>query len=47
MIQFNPRYEVIFAPENIDQDCDRIAWMMSDEGNLSSRHWMLGCISKG
>ena len=32
MIQLNPRYEVIFGPENIDQDCDRIAGMMSDEG---------------
>jgi len=34
MIQLNPRYEVIFDPENIDQDCDRIAGMMSDEGDF-------------
>lgn len=32
MIQINPRYEVIFDPGYIDQDCDRIAGMMSDEG---------------
>lgn len=25
MIQLNPRYEVIYIPENNDQDCDRIA----------------------
>lgn len=24
MLQLNPRYEVIFAPENIGQDCNRI-----------------------
>jgi len=23
MIQLNPRYEVIFDPKNIDQDCDK------------------------
>ena len=34
MIQLNPRYEVIFAPENIDQGCDKIAGMMSDEGEF-------------
>ena len=34
MIQLNPRYEVIFDPGNIDQDCDRIAGMMSDEGKF-------------
>lgn len=34
MIQLNPRYEVIFAPENIDQNCDKIAGMMSDEGKF-------------
>ena len=34
MIQLNPRYEEIFDPENIDQDCDRIAGMMSDEGKF-------------
>lgn len=34
MIQLNPRYEEIFDPENIDQDCDRIAGLMSDEGEF-------------
>ena len=31
MIQLNPRYEAIFNPDNIDQDCDRIASLMSVE----------------
>ena len=34
MIQLNPRYETIFAPANIDQDCDRISDLMSPEANL-------------
>lgn len=34
MIQLNPRYEAIFTPKNIDQDCNRIANLMSIEGNL-------------
>ena len=34
MIELNPRYEAIFNPDNIDQDCDRIAGMMSDEGEF-------------
>ena len=34
MIQLNPRYEKIFNPDNIDQDCDRIADMMSVEGRI-------------
>ena len=34
MIQLNPRYETIFDPDNIDQDCDRIAGLMSDEGKF-------------
>lgn len=25
MIQLNPQYEAIFSPDNIDNDCDRIA----------------------
>lgn len=32
MIQLNPQYEAIFDPDNIDSDCDRIADMISDEG---------------
>ena len=34
MPQLNPRYEAIFAPKNIDQDCDRIAGLMSVEGDF-------------
>ena len=34
MIQLNPRYEAIFNPDNIDQDCDRIASLMSAEADL-------------
>ena len=34
MIQLNPRHETIFDLANIDQDCDRIADLMSAEANL-------------
>ena len=34
MIQLNPRYEAIFNANNIDQDCDKIAELMSVEGNF-------------
>ena len=34
MIQLNPRYETIFDEKNIDQDCDRIASLMSAEADL-------------
>ena len=34
MIEINPRYEAIFNPDNIDQDCDKIASLMSDEGEF-------------
>lgn len=34
MIQLNPRYEAIFAPKNIDQDCDKIAGLMSVEADF-------------
>lgn len=34
MPQLNPRYEAIFNPDNIDQDCDRIASLMSVEGDF-------------
>lgn len=34
MIQLNPRYEAIFNPDNIDQDCDRIASLMSVEADF-------------
>ena len=31
MIRLNPRYEAIFNPDNIDQDCDEIASLMNVE----------------
>lgn len=34
MPQLNPRYEAIFNPDNIDQDCDRIASLMSVEADF-------------
>lgn len=34
MIQLNPRYEEIFNSDNIDQDCDRIASLMSVEAKF-------------
>ena len=34
MIQLNPRYEAIFNPDNIDQDCDKIASMMNVEAGF-------------
>ena len=34
MIQFNPWYEAIFNPDNIDQDCDRIASLMNVEADI-------------
>ena len=34
MIQLNPRYEAIFNPDNIDQDCDRIASLMNAEAEI-------------
>ena len=32
MIEINPRYEEIFKPDNIDQDCDGIANPIGGEG---------------
>lgn len=34
MIQLNPKYEKIFEPRNIDDDCDKIAGLMSSEVNI-------------
>ncbi len=34
MIQLNPKYESIFNPRNIDEDCDKIADLMKDETRL-------------
>ena len=33
MIQLNSRYEAIFNPDDIDQDCDKIASLMSVEAD--------------
>lgn len=34
MIELNPQYEKIFDPRNIDDDCDKIAGLMSSEVNI-------------
>ena len=34
MISHNPQYEMIFDPRNIDDDCDKIAGLMSSEVNV-------------
>ena len=34
MLQLNPRYEAIFNPDNIDQDCDEIASLMNVEADF-------------
>ena len=34
MIQLNPQYEKIFDPRNIDDDCDKIASLMSSDAAL-------------
>lgn len=31
MIELNPKYEKIFDPRNLDDDCDKIADLMSSE----------------
>lgn len=36
MIELNPKYEAIFNPRNINDDCDKIADMISEEGELIS-----------
>ena len=45
MIQLNPRYEAIFHPDNIDQDCDKIASLMNVKADFikvaldAGQHW--------
>ena len=34
MIQLNPRYEAIFNPDNIDQNCDEIASLVNVEADF-------------
>ena len=33
-INYNPKYESIFDPRNIDDDCDKIASLIDNEGEL-------------
>ena len=47
MIELNSRYEVIFDSENIDQDCDKIAGMMSDEGKFIKEALDAGLYKQG
>lgn len=47
MIQINPRYEVIFDPGNIDQDCDRIAGLMSVEVDFIKEALDAGLYKQG
>ena len=47
MIQLNPRYETIFNPDNIDQNCDRIAGLMSDEGKFIKEALDAGLYKQG
>lgn len=47
MFQLNPRFEAIFNPDDIDQDCDRIAGMMSDEGEFIKEALDAGLYKQG
>ena len=47
MIQLNPRYEVIFDPKNIDQDCDKIAGLMSVEADFIKEALDAGLYKQG
>ena len=47
MIQLNPRYEAIFNPDNIDQDCDRIASLMNVEADFIKEALDAGLYKQG
>ena len=47
MIQLNPRYEAIFNPDNIDQDCDRIASLMNVEAAFIKEALDAGLYKQG
>lgn len=47
MININPGYEVIFDPGNIDQNCDRIAGLMSDKGKFIKEALDAGLYKQG
>ena len=47
MIQLNPRYEAIFNPDNIDQDCDEIASLMNVEADFIKEALDAGLYKQG
>lgn len=47
MLQLNPRYESIFNPDNIDQDCDRIASPMNVEADFIKEALDAGLYKQG
>lgn len=47
MIQLNPRYEAIHNPDNIDQDCDRIAGLMNVEADFIKEALDAGLYKQG
>ena len=47
MIQLNPQYERIFDPKNIDQDCNKIARLMSVEGDFIKEALDAGLYKQG
>ena len=47
MPQLNPRYEAIFNPDNIDQDCDRIASLMNVEADFIKEALGAGLYKQG
>ena len=47
MIEINPRYEAIFNPDNIDQDCDRIASLMNVEAAFIKEALDAGLYKQG
>ena len=46
MIELIPQYEKIFNPRNIDDDCDKIAGLMSSEVNIIKEAMEAGLYKK-
>lgn len=46
MIELNPKYEKIFDPRNIDDDCSKIAGLMSSEVNIIKEAMDAGLYKK-
>lgn len=44
MIELNPKYEAIFDATNIDDNCDKIAGMINDEGTFVKEELEAGAI---